>query len=517
MDASLLMYVSCQLCSARFSTTLTILLLSCHAATGSVYYVTPEDDYQQYGYTTTADEDHPLQHYVKYPEEYFTANTELHLLPGKHYLNNNVIIQDVENFTITGSKIDGMVVSTIHCTSLAGIAVVNCSHTILSNSKMINCANNFTSCFDNTLQHIGIFQHVGLCVLNSSFVSIVEIHLSLQHKASECGNQAINILGKSVLNSIKSNCMEIYYNSIDNTTNVTNELYMENYQIENTANTNKVIKIYLLEFLEDVKIFLHKTTFSGIKVVAFGLFCSGFQGQSIINITECNFLDMQFKTTVIQFKLNDCYNRLGNQSEIYLSHCKFSNNTFQNEKGALVYFQIYEMNEDPWLHIRESLMILIIDCTFHNNHNLIIIVVRFIRNDFGHIAAPIVMIKNIEISDLKLAKNSYAMYFYDVEVYLKGSVVLKYIKSSNDRSAIIQSIGYLHFEKYFEISNSVVEIAFNTSCVYIAEYSVVTFTANIIDTLISNKESFLANAESFLPSQKYLCHVYFSTVATGGI
>ena len=158
MDACLLMYVSCQLCNARFSTTLAILLLSCHAATGSVYYVTPEDDYQQYGYTTTtADEDYPLQHYVKYPEEYFTANTQLHLLPGKHYLNNNVIIQDVENFTITGSKIDGTVVSTIHCTSLAGIAVVNCSHTILSNFKMINCANNFTSCFDNTLQHIGIF------------------------------------------------------------------------------------------------------------------------------------------------------------------------------------------------------------------------------------------------------------------------------------------------------------------------------------------------------------------------
>ena len=352
--------------------------------------------------------------------------------------------------------------------------------------------------------------------MNSSFVSIVEIHLSLQHKASECGIQAINIHGKSVLNSIKSNCMEIYYNSIDNTTNVTNELYMENYQIENTANTNKVIKIYLLEFLEDVKIFLHKTTFSGIKVVAFGLFCSGFQGQSIINITECNFLDMQFKTTVIQFKLNDCYNRLGNQSEIYLSHCKFSNNTFQNEKGALVYFQIYEMNEDPWLHIRESLMIFIIDCTFHNNHNLIIIVVRFRRNDFGHIAAPIVMIKNIEISDLKLAKNSYAMYFYDVEVYLKGSVVLKYIKSSNDRSAIIKSIGYLQFEKYFEISNSVVEIAFNTSCVYIAEYSVVNFTANIIDTLISNKESFLSNAESFISSPKILMPCIFQYSSNRG-
>jgi len=92
---------------------------------------------------------------------------------GEHHLNKELIIRDVENFTITRSKIDGIVALNIHCISPAGVAVVNSSHVILSNLEMKDFAINFTRLFErHPLQCISFFEHVGLFVLNSWFVLI---------------------------------------------------------------------------------------------------------------------------------------------------------------------------------------------------------------------------------------------------------------------------------------------------------------------------------------------------------
>ena len=224
----------------RVTGTVLVLVSLFHVVTYEVYYVTPDVDYyaddeQQFQHSVEEGNDvYLLQHYVEQSEKYFTTDTHLHLLPGEHYLNSDVVIQDVERLTITGTKIDGIVTSTIHCTSPAGIAVVNSSYIILFNLKMTDCANNFTRLFDRyTLQYLGVFENVGLFVLNSWFVSITDLQLSqgTRSNVSECGIQALNILGKSVLNNTKANCLKLYYDSIENTTRLSgaNQLYIENY------------------------------------------------------------------------------------------------------------------------------------------------------------------------------------------------------------------------------------------------------------------------------------------------
>ena len=73
-----------------------MLVASLLHTTSTVYYVMPDNHY------------HPindnLQHYLNNTNKYFTSNTQLHFLPGQYYLNNDLIIQGVSNFSLTGNR-----------------------------------------------------------------------------------------------------------------------------------------------------------------------------------------------------------------------------------------------------------------------------------------------------------------------------------------------------------------------------------------------------------------------------
>ena len=270
----------------------------------------------------------------------------------------------------------------------------------------------------------------------------------------------------------------------------------------------------------DIKIVLSKTNFTDLKAESFSLYCSDFEGQIIISINYCSFTgeyrNMQYKPKIVRFRLKECYNRLGNkENEINLNHCMFSNNRLQNKKGTLLDFYISVLTVDPWINIERNLMISILDCVFHNNHNLQTVKVFYSRSDYGFVVTPVVLIERIEISNLKLAKNSYSMYFNNIEVYLKGPAVLKYIKSSDDKSVIIKASGLLQFENYVEISFCVVPFAVQISRIYIAEYSTINFTANKFDTLIFNKQ-FQSYPELLIASPRLLKSCIFQYSSNRG-
>ena len=522
---------SCKLrCTSRLHAILAVLLLFCYAPVGTVYYVKPKfnafyscnDQWCSYFNAT-----YHLMHFVEHSEEYFTTNTQLHLLPGEHHLRDDIVIQDVVRFTIAGVKHNGKIATTINCSSPAGIAVVNSWDIVVLNLKMINCANNFTRFLDKkTMEQFKFFDCAGLFVLTSWNISIVEVYLSQGLGKIECGIQVLNMLGRSIIRSTKTNCLIVsYYDFVDNPTNVKNVLFIENHSSENTASVKAAIRIILFEFLDNIKISLHNTSFSDISATAFRFDCLGFQHQSIINITGCDFTDIRevnlsMMKVLLRFYLHQCYNKLGKQSEFYLNNCRFSNISLQNEKGTVIDFLIDEMNEDPWLNIWKSIIIAITHCKFFNNHNLQIMSIIRNKSLFGFIEFPLVKIKNIKINYLKLIEDSCAMFLHDTMVHFEGPNFLSYIESSSENSEIISITGqgFLQFESYFEISYSAVETVFNTSCVYIKEYSILNFTANTIDTLIWNdsEEHFSFDPVSILVSPKILMPCIFQYTSSRG-
>ena len=133
-----------------------------HITTSTVYYVMPDNHYHPIN-----DNTYTLQHYLNNTNKYFTSNTQLHFLPGQYYLNNDLIIQAVSNFSLTGNRTSEVINTVINCTSPAGIAVVGSSNILIANIVINECGNNYNSFV------INIFQNQGegiksLFVLNSN-------------------------------------------------------------------------------------------------------------------------------------------------------------------------------------------------------------------------------------------------------------------------------------------------------------------------------------------------------------
>ena len=100
-----------------------------HTTTSTIYYVIPDDHYHPIN-----DNTYTLQHYLNNTNKYFTSNTQLHFLPGQYYLNNDLIIQGVSNFSLIGNRTNEVINTVINCTSPAGIAVVGSSNIVIAKS-----------------------------------------------------------------------------------------------------------------------------------------------------------------------------------------------------------------------------------------------------------------------------------------------------------------------------------------------------------------------------------------------
>ena len=74
-----------------------------------------------------------LQHYLDNQKKYFTSHVQLYFLSGEHYLNTDLTLKDVSNFTITGVNF------TITCTSPSSVTVVIVTDLKLQNIILANC------------------------------------------------------------------------------------------------------------------------------------------------------------------------------------------------------------------------------------------------------------------------------------------------------------------------------------------------------------------------------------------
>ena len=104
----------------------------------TVYYVMPDDHYHPIN-----DNTYTLQHYLNNTNKYFTSNTQLHFLPGQYYLNNDVIIQDVTNFSLIGNRTNEIINTVISYTSPAGITIIKGSNITVANVAMNDCGNDY--------------------------------------------------------------------------------------------------------------------------------------------------------------------------------------------------------------------------------------------------------------------------------------------------------------------------------------------------------------------------------------
>ena len=93
---------------ARGSSVIIIFISLQHLITATgVYYVTPDDDQSDINNNCPIDHEcHTLQYYLLNTSKYFTSNTQLHFLQGKFYINDDIVIDSLHNFSLVGSDVN---------------------------------------------------------------------------------------------------------------------------------------------------------------------------------------------------------------------------------------------------------------------------------------------------------------------------------------------------------------------------------------------------------------------------
>ena len=334
-----------------------------HIATCTVYTVTPDDHYYP---NTTCHHCHNLQHYLLNITKYFTSNTQLLFLPGLHHLYTDLIIQNVHNISLIGSTANGTTLDTvIQCNSSVGIVMTNITNLIVSNFVIKGCK--------KSQQHVhGVNQQVAVSIENCSDIILRFIHIHMEdkdilHTHSLLG---INVLGKSKLVNFSCNKIILYYDDIQ-ARNIKNTLLIDHFQRVEYVNTFLIIDLMIYHHLYEITIQLAHITLQHQHEE----FLRGILSNSILYITNCQFLTNRFSLFNIKVPINNDY------GSIKFINCKFLNNS----------------NSTPLINI--DINVTIISCTFNGGS-----IIQLHEHDSYENNKNFVLIKNTRFIDCKYSE-----------------------------------------------------------------------------------------------------------------
>ena len=461
-----------------------------HTTTSTVYYVMPDNHYHPIN-----DNTHTLQHYFNNTNKYFTSNTQLHFLPGQYYLNNDLMIQGVSNFTLVGNRIK--INTVINCTSPAGIVVVGSSNIVIANMVMNECGNDYNSFT------INIFANQGediesLLVFDSVFVTITYFYAQCQHKS--CGFEFVNAL-ECKLSNLISNYLLILYVGINGTlVNTTDTLFIENFQAY-----SEIDDIYTIEIEWNKIDFNFKATILNINFtnkLALHITCYQCFGNNSITIRNCNFNDMvnnhssPMNTDYYRYPLyyyDDIYTcyygfcdaKVGillypgqnsvSESKLYFIDCSFINNA-RSRKLLLINMENRYNTKTPTVTLK--------NCMFHSNKNTQLLLVRCHNDDSENYCASI-FLKNITISSNIQSKDDIiyvyhvTLTFEDVKIMNNSFIGPTYIPKNYN--IIIAEVSYLKYNSYNEISKNTARYSIVGVPIHISENSILNLSLNILD------------------------------------
>ena len=129
-----------------------LLLLSLtlvHAVVSTVHHVMPDKVNET---TETANMAHTLQYYLSNVDKVVTSHSQLSFQPGEYYLNTDLVISNVHNFTLRGND------STLNCTGYASVVVVNVTNFTVENISLMNCGKYHTHGLNFSRDYVDIIE-----------------------------------------------------------------------------------------------------------------------------------------------------------------------------------------------------------------------------------------------------------------------------------------------------------------------------------------------------------------------
>ena len=234
----------------------------------------PDDHYHPIN-----DNTYTLQHYLNNTNKYFTSNTQLHFLPGQYYLNTDLIIQGVSNFSLIGNRINEIINTVINCNaSPAGIVLVDSSNITVANIVMNECVNNYTTHLNGCL-----FNRTKVCLSSLIFLQCKLITCSYFY--SNNGIEFKNPLVNTKLFNLTTKYVAIWYNKYVENANHT--FYMNNIPFHNHNIDVYAVQIKQINMASNILVTIQHVKFTN--PLASYIICVNCTGHSSTTVGDCNF------------------------------------------------------------------------------------------------------------------------------------------------------------------------------------------------------------------------------------
>ena len=481
-----------------------------HITASTVYHVMPDNHYHPIN-----DNTYTLQHYLNNTNKYFTSNTQLHFLPGQYYLNNDLIIQGVSNFSLIGNRTNEVINTVINCTSPAGIVVVNSSNIVIANIVMKECGNDYKSLLMNMLPNQHGYNKT-LFVLNSKIVTITYVYSIWYQKI--CGLVLVNAL-ESKLSNLVSTYLSIWYTANANLiVDTTDTLFIESLQIYNVL----YYDVYAMNIEWHGTTFNFQVTVLNVNFtndLALSIACKDCLGHSMIIITNCSFSDTEavvydFDYSGEDYDYDDSVNfdlqkryyeysgmdkiRIHYQftnperdrtaaSKLSLLNCHFMNNYRRYKVLDIEVNNSYNREDDTNV---QSLAIHMYNCSFYYNKHVQFLSVECYNdgdNDGDNrMYCVSVLIENTTISsniqyyDNLIYVSHVTLTFEQVKIINNIIAGYQYDFGGRNISIIKAQFSNITYNKFNEITNNSVNYVIEVLAIHINENSVLNISFNMI-------------------------------------
>ena len=507
-----------------------VLLISCsvalllHITTATIYYVTPDDgNFIKNNDTETAKS---MNYYLKNTSKYFSSDSQFHFKMGYHYLNTDLVIQNVTNVTLTGENL-----CIIRCTSHVSIIIFNVTDFRLENIIFENCSANYSNylhndfkyhytsirdfkvaciasillyhCMSVNISNITIMiteGKIGLIVTNvRSYLNITNVHVDVQ----------TNYLSENESLS-QTNGIMLHYDNWNNPLNKSSQIKLDNFLFTtNGSCTHPIyyaIKILLFQNNTNISVAIQNTILMNlINVTAlyyYGETC-GNGVRNYLNMVNCvisnNTGNPSLKMFHITLSNTRCIrfiplllslSKIQQYIRVKFTDCMFENNS--NMTSMIYMSPATSQATTGYLYLNRN--------TFHNNRYAHLLIMKSDTDNIWQLS-NYVMIRNINVTSNGHDKGQDLMSFTNSWVWFYGSITIMDNGYYTNIFNFHLSVGMFYHN--INIVNNTVRQIFSGTFIILRENAAVNITRNTIYILFNQIQTYSMNSEQICTVQFY--------------
>jgi len=429
-----------------------------------IYWVIPDDHY-------SATNNETLQHYLNNSNKYFTSDTQLVFLPGKHHLVTDLVIHNVFNLTLSG--IEEMDDAIIYCTRSAYIFINSSDYITIGSLRVTECGVSQGKDLLATLDTLVIYNCSNILILDSLFVC----------QYQQCGIVIANSVGESLLKNITSSYLLITHNM----TRSHSSMVIANYHhyMGHFSYKHRAIAILFHEHSQQVDILLFQIKLSMDKAMT--ILSSTKTGANMVYINKLELTDTSVTENLIEIKITKA-STLDSEMKanlIYFEDCSFSRISGNRSLGLIL--KIIDYNGFALSHI------FMVHCRFSNINSSVII-----RTFAQKAVSDPTLLLNIRNTSFLLHKDATCVLWVEnTNLLLMGPVIFTKIKH---HVAIIISA-----KSKIEVSDGIITFSLNQADYCIVIEYIVLGGLNSKLAIIANNFSVVFYANNYHDRNSVLC------------